>query len=318
MWRTAPSNAIEAKALRLEMGALETLVRQQSGAAQVKLAVAVKGDPFGTGLWALTKDGLSINGAPVGDPSNASILVRQYSASPTTAELAAIASAISDFAPQIVFSVGTAEAIGGILSPVEATWSVRHPSQSPPQWLFSDGGQTSQVLDAVTKGDLRTRVRGTVPGSRGRLYDTFLARYGEVYPAGPPVTFGSAGAYDIVYLLAYAALAAPSDPEGGPAAPLTGARLANGLVRAVTGDASTSRIEVGPNGLNPGFQRLAEGGAIKFTGASGSLDFDVSVGEAPSDIDVWCVTQSGAPGFRSSGIYYSADSDSLIGTYACP
>jgi branched-chain amino acid transport system substrate-binding protein len=318
VWRTAPSNTIQAVALRLQVGALESDVRAQRGATTVKLAVVVKGDAFGTGLWGLAQEGMTIDGLAVTSPSNPYVLVRQYAATAVASDIAPIATAVLQFGPDIVLSIGTGEAVAGVLSPVEAGWLARNPGRSPPQWLFTNGGQSTPLLSAAASeaSDLRARVRGTAPGERGPLYDAFLLRYGEVYPDGPAVTFGAAGSYDIVYMLAYAAFAAP--PSDPPGAPLTGTRVAEGLLDVVTGDPASSTIAVGPQRLSAAFQALASGNAIKFTGASGPLDFDPQTGEAPSDIDVWCISQQGAPAFRSSGVYYSAASSSLIGTFACP
>jgi ABC-type branched-subunit amino acid transport system substrate-binding protein len=281
----------------------------------VRLAVVVKGDAFGTGLWSLTQAGLTINGAEASDPSNPSVLSRQYDAAPTSAEMAAIAAKVQSFAPHIILSIGTGEAISGLLTPIEAGWPAAHPTQAKPQWLFTDGGQATQLLTAASDVELRTRVRGTVPGSRGPLYGAFVNHYTQVYADQPP-TFGSAGAYDIVYLLAYAAAAAST--ATADSGPLTGARLVSGLLRAVSNDPSALRIDVGTLGLLRAFQELQAGRAIKFTGASGPLDFDVAVGEAPSDIDVWCISQNGPAVFRSSGVYYAADAGALVGTFACP
>jgi branched-chain amino acid transport system substrate-binding protein len=318
VWRTSPSDAIQGVAYRLATSALEAEVHTRLAVDKVKVAVAVKGDAFGIGFWATAQKGMTINGADVAAPENASfVLALQYNPDATTAELATIASKLLDFGPDIVLSIGTAEAVPGILSPVEDGWRALHPSQPPPQWMFTDGVQSDPLLNAAASetSDLRARIRGTVPGSRGPRYDAFLLDYRAAYPNGPTPTFGSAGSYDIVYLLAYAARAAP--PGDSPDAPLTGGRLVAGLLNVVTGDRATSEVVVGPDALNGAFQTLGAGNKVKFTGASGPLSFDPSVGEAPSDIDLWCISRTGAPQFRSSGVYYSAEEGKLLGELNC-
>src|SRR5262249_7156528 len=154
---------------------------------KVKLAVAVKGDAFGRGLWTTARNGMKINGVDVTSPENDPfVLVREYNPDATTADLSTIASKFLDFGPHIVLSIGTAEAVPGILSPVEGAWATRHPSDPPPEWVFTDGGQADELLVAAGEtSDLRARIRGTVPGSRGPLYDKFLFDYRAEYSNGP-------------------------------------------------------------------------------------------------------------------------------------
>ena len=56
-----------------------------------------------------------------------------------------------------------------------------------------------------------------------------------------------------------------------------------------------------------------------FDGASGPLDFDTQIGEAPADISVFCVGRPDGKtaSFVDSGRYYSAASGAMTGTYAC-
>src|SRR5262249_29107332 len=142
---------------------------------------------------------------------------------------------------------------------------------------------------------LGPRVRGTTPFTTSPLATAFFTRYAAAYPGPPTPTllFGMAGAYDIVYLLAYATVA-----ELGK--PVTGATLNDGMKAVVGG---TTKIDVGPNGLSTAFQVLSSGNKIDFSGASGPLDFDVTTGEAPSDVDIWCVkaaTDAGGIDFGDS------------------
>ena len=52
--------------------------------------------------------------------------------------------------------------------------------------------------------------------------------------------------------------------------------------------------------------------AIDIAGASGRLDFDLARGEAPSDIQIWCIGATGQD--ERSGVYYSASDQSLKGS----
>ncbi len=65
---------------------------------------------------------------------------------------------------------------------------------------------------------------------------------------------------------------------------------------------------------------MNEGRGINFNGASGSLDFDVSKGEAPGDYTIYCVKLDGAGEpffFDATGQTYSAEQKKLVGTFNC-
>jgi branched-chain amino acid transport system substrate-binding protein len=77
-------------------------------------------------------------------------------------------------------------------------------------------------------------------------------------------------------------------------------------------------VDVGANALSTAFQALSSGNKIDFTGSSGPLDFDVNTGEAPSDIDVWCVKgggDAGAVDFADSKRYYDATQSKMVGAF---
>nr|MCU0656818.1 hypothetical protein [Polyangiaceae bacterium] len=98
--------------------------------------------------------------------------------------------------------------------------------------------------------------------------------------------------------------------------PVTGASIAKGLAKLVP---QGSQVDSGPSALSAAFTTLRAGGNIDFNGASGPLDFDLSTGEAPADIDIWCVTRnvSNKAVFKSSGQYYDAAKGQLLGTRSC-
>jgi ABC-type branched-subunit amino acid transport system substrate-binding protein len=179
-----------------------------------------------------------------------------------------------------------------------------------PRYVLTAWSRAPAVLSLVQAGgdDLRRRLLGTIPGRQSTLFDSYALRYKSTY-GSLPQTIGAANAYDAAYLLAYGLAAA------GPG-PLTGTAIAAGLGRTVGG----VPLEVGPNPINAAFGVLSEGKRIDFTGASGPLDFDLSTGEAPADIDIWCVRQSPAGEliFEPSGRYFDADRAELVGAIDCP
>jgi hypothetical protein len=210
-------------------------------------------------------------------------------------------SAIVDFAPHVVVLLGTSEIIGQLLAPVEAAW----PGGPRPYYLVPDGGHDPGILTAsADNAALRTRLRGTVPGQKGEAFADFALRFRARFDVEPGSFADSA--YDAAYLLAYATAFAGHEP-------LDGARIALGLAQLSSGDPVLAE----PAGLNAAIASLRAGMGIDFAGAAGDLDFDATTGEAPADIDIWCLTESaGSTRFQSSGEYYDAQLAELAGDNA--
>jgi branched-chain amino acid transport system substrate-binding protein len=106
-----------------------------------------------------------------------------------------------------------------------------------------------------------------------------------------------------MYLFSFATVAAQDKP-------LTGAEVARGLARTVGG----TPIVVGKQGLNQAFSVLSTDASIDFDGASGPLDWDLTTGEAPSDIVIWCIPNTGANPIQSGKIF-SAEQGNITGVF---
>ena len=80
---------------------------------------------------------------------------------------------------------------------------------------------------------------------------------------------------------------------------------------------SGAKVDVGADTINSTFMKVANDGPIDYNGASGPLDFDVKTGEAPSDIQIWCVPKEQGTGkagsAMNSGRSYSAGDNKLVG-----
>ena len=100
------------------------------------------------------------------------------------------------------------------------------------------------------------------------------------------------------------------------AKPLTGPNLAQGMAALVVDGGAP--VEFGNvTTISDTLKKLQAGQGINVIGASGSLDFDLSTGEAPSDIQIWCLRQGldkKAEKGINSGIYLDAASMALQGT----
>ncbi len=305
VWRTAPSDVVQAIALRDQVSALETKFKADNAVKAVKLDVVYQNNAYGTGLLDAVSKGLTINGLPLTDPGNAGFF-NPYSYDATALDPSAAAGNVLTDTPSIIVLFGTSEIITKLLTPVEQNW----PAQTPrPLYLIADAGRKQELLDAVNGNDaLRARVRGTVPGTSNPLFSAFSLRYQGQFGSTAAV-FGMAGAYDSVYLLAYAITSLGT-------APVTGAAIAGAMSKMVGG----AKTDVGPAGIKDALQVLQSGNAIDINGASGPLDFDLSAHEAVSDIDVWCISKdgTGSPVFASSGRFYDSSGQVMSGSFTCP
>jgi branched-chain amino acid transport system substrate-binding protein len=308
VWRTVPSDSLQASALDQLVTDLEAEVRIEQSLAPtdaVRVAMVSKSDAFGTGLSDAMLEKLTFNGKNALD-NGKNFLQKVY---PETAsegfDFSSIVSELTGFAPHIVLLVGTQEIVDGVLAKVEASWPVGTPR---PRHLLTAWGRAPQTLTLIGADDeLRKRILGTAPGRRTKNFDAFALRYSGVF-GSPPDTFGTANAYDAVYVLTYGMAAAAGN--------LTGERIAQGIAHELGG----TPIDVGPNKINAAIGQLSGASNIELTGASGALDFDLQTGDAPSEIDVWCVTRNEdlAPIFTSSGRYWDPVTQKLVGTISCP
>lgn len=306
LWRAAPSDVVQSQVLALQVASLEALVRQENGGTPVKLAVIWKRDSYGQGLNDALKTVGSLNGKPFTAPENTALYLEQGFDPTKPADLDAAVTSLAAFKPNIVLLAGTAETITGVMVPYEA---VANPK---PRYLIPDGPRKPELITAVTGNDnLRTRIRGTVPGVVTPLADNFFYdRYKVAFPENnPTLSYGMAGSYDAIYLFTYALAATTGSPSG--------ADFAKGLARTA---GASPRVDVGPASISQGIQAMVDGRTINFNGASGPLDFDVSIGEAQSDYTIFCIRfdDTGAPYyFDATGETYSAEQRKLVGTFKC-
>ena len=306
LWRTAPSDTVQAIAMQDQVGAIETLFKAQNPTfTKVKLSITYQNNTYGTGLFGALTANLLLNGVAVTDASNAGFFTPlQYDA--TALDPSAAAAQVVTDKDNLVVGIGTTEIITKFLTPIETNW----PGATPrPLYLFSDAGEKPEALTAVTGNDaLRQRIRGTVPGTNNTLFGAFNIQYQGKYGALANV-FGMAGAYDSLYLVAYAIVSLGTQP-------ITGANIAAGMSKMIGG----TKSPVGAGNIQSAFQVLESGNAIDIDGASGPLDFDLAKHEALSDITVWCISTdgSGNPVFAASGRYYDSPTQKMTGTFVCP
>lgn len=322
VWRTAPPDTFQAQALAAYIPLVEQGVRAELNLPPgdlVRVAVLHKGDTYGKGLADALEQQLLINGASATSAANQASYKRINYGDPGDAvahptKYVETVDAMLDFEPHITVILGTAEGVVDILGPIEAQWPAGPPGPSfRPSYVFGDGGLVTELWELAAKSppadNLRTRITGTVPGTENKLFGSFITSFGSVFTDGAsPEVFGAAGAFDATFLLAYSAAAVG-------VAPLTGADLVSGLASLVP---PGELLDVGPLNVSAAFKALTSGDHIDINGASGPLDFDLATGEAPSDIQIWCLPQDEAglaTNPRNSGLYLDAKTLTLAGAF---
>jgi branched-chain amino acid transport system substrate-binding protein len=306
VWRTAPSDALQAIPLVKLVADFEDEIRVQLAMDEtdkITVAMTVKGDAYGTGLANAASTKLVFNGAPAVQQSNEFVRKDYPEAS---ADFEAVTDDVVAKRPHIVLLIGTTEAVVDILPKIENKWSMLSPAPAyKPRYLVSDGGRIEELTDFVGgNNELRQRVFGTAPGRTTPLYNEFVSRV-KAFLGIDPGTYAD-NAYDASLLLTYALVASSQELP-------TGAGINEGLKRTVGG----ATVTAGPAALNTGFTALlGEDGKIDYDGVSGPLDFDVNKGEADADIDVWCIALDSQNNsvFTSSGQYYDSASKMVVGT----
>ncbi|MBI5535378.1 MAG: ABC transporter substrate-binding protein [Deltaproteobacteria bacterium] len=310
VWRTAPSDAFQASALALLVPMIEQQIRVDlmlKSTDAIKLAIVHKGDAYGKGLGSALEKLLQFNGKPAVD--NAGNYLRFDYGDPGDGDCLNCPAAVTkvlDFKPHILLDFGTNEAVTQVFKFVESTWDAQTPYR--PRYLFSDGGEIQELSALIdANNELRSRIRGTVPGTNNLLYKSFRNQYLSAFPSAPgPDVFGTAGSYDSLYLIGYSVVSLGATLPTGP-------NLAAGLRKMVP---PGTQIDVGADKINNAFAVLTAGQNIDYNGASGPLNFDINTGEAPSDIQIWCVPKDAngkATAAQNSGLFFNAATGSLEG-----
>jgi branched-chain amino acid transport system substrate-binding protein len=311
VWRTAPSDSLQAIALLDQIPAIEAQYRSDNSiatGAKVKMAMLYLNDAYGLGLYDAVSISATLNGKPLGDASNGGlVLAQQYAAKPT--DLSAQVNAVLAMNPRpgIVVALGSTEVVTLFVTPLEQQWGATAPR---PLYLFADAAHKPELLTLAADDTIRKRVRGSIPASPSTpAYTTFVSDYQSVFPGAPfPQVFGMAGAYDATFLITYGVATTPGKP-------ITGTSIETGFARLVSG----AKLDVRGQNVGKALQILGSGGSFDVEGASGPLDFDLKTGDVRgANIDVWCVAKdgNGAPIFVSSGRYYDATTSAMAGVFS--
>jgi len=310
VWRTVPSDAIQAIPLALLIPQIETLLTPDvlAEGELATLVMTVKSDSWGSGLAGALEQEMRNLGviAPPGSSAPSNPFTRINYSDPANQEAPAnnygyLAQQIAALEPHIVLGVGTNEFVQDLLPAIEQAWNASLAWR--PRYLLSEGARVDELKTTVGGSDLGTRILGTAPGARqSELYASFASAFAPEF--GEPGNLAEF-AYDAAYLAVYAiGLANQQAP--------TGREMANALTRTACPEGSI--IPAGVANFSSHFATAASSPCINFEGVSGPLDFNLETGEAPGDMAVWCPQRDGdTVRFQSLPTYYSVATGTLVG-----
>ncbi len=292
-WRTIASDSFQSVAIADRVRDL-----REAAGGQLKVAAFGKDDAYGKGLLFAVSEALE---SELGEDNYFGVLHPDTANDPNADIATAVGQALdANFADaDVVLLLGTSEIVS-VLQSYESILDADG-SGAAPLYILSDGGKIDETLALVTNDDtLRDRIEGTIASlENGAIFTGFKQRYAAEFGVDPGA-FAS-NAYDAAYLMAYAATTMRTAEQ-----PVTGASLSSFVGRFTTGRA----INAGPSGLGEALTTLAAGADIDYEGASGLLAFDLSTGEAPSNVNRYVIDVRAADDIRfaDEGVYQvSAD-----------
>jgi branched-chain amino acid transport system substrate-binding protein len=308
VWRTCPSDVLQGEALSALAPLVETRARGAAAdpTAPLRLAIVSRNDAYGQALVTALTQGLLFNGVGLAQaPNDANVYAASYATDGS--DFANVSRAVAAHRPHVIMVIGTGNIIPSLLA-LDAQLA-----DPKPLYLVADGLKVSDLIANVpAASDLPARLLGTSPGATGPAAQAFAQRYRQRYNDGTESTLGTTNAYDATYLLALAA--AGLDAPTGPAL-----RDRVGLmVRPGAPPDLVFNLQA-PSQVDAFFSRVVAGQPFDLVGASGPLDFDTNVGEAPSTIGTWCLknTSGTAVGIADTGLYYDPSTRSLVGANGC-
>jgi hypothetical protein len=235
---------------------------------------------------ALTSGVLTLDGRPVLENSAdtfRAVTIQSSELASSPPDYTEVIELLREFAPHVLISAATDEFMDAIVPALE-----RAAPAAGRFYLLSPWNVKPDPLGRLLAAfpDIYRRIAGVnfAAAEDRTIYDAYQTRFDAAFPAYAG-TRDYENYYDAAYYLIYAAAGA------GAVAPLTGADLASGMQRLLSGPYSFS---VGPDDLVPGFTALEEpGSTLVLNGAMGPPDFDPRTGARVKPGSVWCVDGAG-------------------------
>lgn len=291
LWRTAPSDVVQAELLKYLKVDVEDLLHAQGtlpAAAPAQVVMPTKDDSAGQGLAIAARETHppAEHRAPAITEGLTTLVYDNPDTTKKPINWDQLSSATIAAMPDIILAAGTGEFVSEMLPKIEAGWDVG--AKRRPWYVLPEGDRAPflaqwAAMHKELNPPLNERVIGTAPGARrSPLYKGFANRFQPVFQNRQPGNLAEFG-YDAGYLVLYAIAISKKDAPTGP-------ELANAMKFVSCKDDPKFIVPVGPGDY---YSTAAEHGCIDFDGASGPLDFDPETGEAVSDIAMWCLHPMG-------------------------
>lgn len=269
VWRTAPSDALQADLLAL-------LVKQTTPPTLTKVDTLYVDGVYGKGLSdAFVKAYAAVGGEKYN---------RAIAFAPGGADLSAKLALLGQDEPSHALLV--ADYDGPVLFAQLAGVS----GLGQTAFFATDSLKTEAIFgttDHPVAASVLQRVKGTAPATpTGDAYSLFTHAYFTRYADEPSSAF-MANAYDAAYLVAIAAAATRGHLPSG-------AELASGLAKVRPASECSSTIEVTSNTYLQVLQQIVRGD-VCLTGASGPLEFDANGDPLSGAYEVWGIDTSTHP-----------------------
>lgn len=259
VWRTAPSDALQGRVIA-------TFIKEDASHASVqRVAVIYQDDPYGQGLSAVLLEQLQTKTA------QGFLFKRGGDVSSAVSQAAA-------FDPDLTLVIAFPDDARKIVNLAQSHPSLKLAGGN--RWFFGDAAKDPSLLAVETPSELQLAWGASPAQGAGTEFNNFRGRFQSIHEVDPWLFSYTAHSYDAFYLIALAASGAAGEDGTGA---LSGSRLAEALTRMSSG--MTFRLT--PDQLTGAKAALAAGQSIDVDGASGTLQFDPSTGEAPSKIELW-------------------------------
>ncbi len=281
VWRTTPSDALQAFAMgRLVSDLIDQKKQEKGSGAVVKLVVlARRDDVYAQGL----RDTLPqyLPGDIVnGDEDH--YFTRNYQ-NPSAGQGTDYSGVVAEVStqrtpPDIVVILGFSE-----------SWQIARQldkalSGSDTLYVFADAGRVADEASKPESDALEGRVMGTAPRGGDPTYapwQAFKSKYNSLPDHHAENVQYVANAYDALYAIALAAAGTG----------FTGPELAKGMGQLSDGDEILATQEDAQNGM----QLRKQGKSINLQGASGELDWNDNGDPTVGEISLWCLKNGQEP-----------------------
>lgn len=268
VWRTAPSDALQGSVIA------DQLLNDPQFDAVKKVGVLYVKDPYGDGL-------ANVLISTFGEQTSGTPKQLQAFSYDRGGDVSSAVTEMSDFDPDLTVLVAFPEDAVRILNAAAATANLSPAAGH--QWFLTDSAKDPTVLSGITTPNQLDGAFGTAPAQgAGAAYSVFESSYKSKYGLDPAQVGFTSHSYDMMYLIALgSAYAVGSDGTGE----LSGARIAEGLTRVSSG----TPYQLKPSDFIAARAALQANETIDVVGASGTLNFNNELGEAPGRIELWKV-----------------------------